>query len=88
MKYDPQNIRNPALQFHYDFLAAKYLNEKFQPAEDQSVPDYSYIQVVSHGFHLFAAVDISSPSGINVNPLFFFGGGMGMAIDRDSSAGL
>jgi len=45
-QYLPQNIRNPALQFHYDFLAAKYLNEKFQPAKDQSVPDYSGIHVL------------------------------------------
>lgn len=42
--YAPNNTRNPALQYHYDFLAAKYLNEPFEPAIDQSLPLYSSIQ--------------------------------------------
>ncbi|PLW47435.1 hypothetical protein PCASD_04379 [Puccinia coronata f. sp. avenae] len=44
LRYSPNNIRNPALQYHYDFLAAKYLNEKFEPAEDQSLPRYPDIR--------------------------------------------
>jgi hypothetical protein len=50
LRYSPNNIRNPALQYHYDFLAAKYLNEKFEPAEDQSLPRYPDIREVRHGF--------------------------------------
>ncbi|WAR52243.1 hypothetical protein PtB15_1B684 [Puccinia triticina] len=42
--YMPQRILNPALQYHYDFLAAKYLNEKFEPVEDQSLPWYPLIK--------------------------------------------
>ncbi|KAH9466585.1 hypothetical protein MJO28_000802 [Puccinia striiformis f. sp. tritici] len=41
VKYTHNNVRNPALQDHYDFLAAKYLNERFEPAEDQSLPSYT-----------------------------------------------
>ncbi|KAA1102340.1 ATP-dependent DNA helicase II subunit 1 [Puccinia graminis f. sp. tritici] len=42
--YAGNKIHNPALQHHYDFLAAKYLNEKFEPAEDESLPWYPSIK--------------------------------------------
>ncbi|MBW0509342.1 hypothetical protein O181_049057 [Austropuccinia psidii MF-1] len=42
--YAPNNIRNPALQYHYDFLAAKYLREPFEESPDQSLPWYSAIK--------------------------------------------
>ncbi|CAH7670582.1 SPOC like C-terminal domain-containing protein [Phakopsora pachyrhizi] len=42
--YSPNNIKNPALQFHYDFLSSKYLSENFEETEDTSLPWYSLIQ--------------------------------------------
>jgi hypothetical protein len=64
--YAGNKIHNPALQHHYDFLAAKYLNEQFEPAKDESLPWYPSIKEVSRRS---LSPDTSILTGIDINVL-------------------
>ncbi|KAG0143357.1 hypothetical protein CROQUDRAFT_661353 [Cronartium quercuum f. sp. fusiforme G11] len=44
LTYAPDNIRNPGLNYHYDYLAAKCCNLPFEKDIDQSLPWYNTIE--------------------------------------------